>query len=215
RPGFEDTVWFRMNIGRNQNAGPRWVMPVICRRGHVTSNEIGAIRIGQDETHFQIPRQHAEKFAAAVKRSGESQSDTGEEGDDIIIEASATGPRDTARRNRKSFARPNNSGGGRPGGGRPPHKPKGKSGFKGKSDRGSNPGTSNSGGSYGYSETSKPAPKRSGVGYQGGDPFKSDGPRTDGSGKAKRDPKRKPNSKNKGKPKGRFSDKPNRKKPAS
>ncbi len=226
RPGFEDTVWFRMNIGRNQNAGPRWVMPVICRRGHVTSNEIGAIRIGQDETHFQIPRAHAEKFADAVKRSGESQSDTGEEGDDIIIEASAQGPRDTARRNRKSFSRPNNSGGknsgsGRPGsGGRPPFKSKGKSNFKGKPDRAGAPGSSGSGGSYGYSDTSKPAPKRSGVGYQGADPFKSDGPKsdgptTDGSGKAKRDPKRKPNSKNKGKPKGRFSDKPNRKKPAS
>ena len=36
RPGFEDIVWFRMDIGRRQNADPRWILPLICRRGHVT-----------------------------------------------------------------------------------------------------------------------------------------------------------------------------------
>jgi ATP-dependent RNA helicase DeaD len=44
-PGFEDSAWFRMNIGRRQNADPRWILPLLCRRGHVTRNEIGAIRI--------------------------------------------------------------------------------------------------------------------------------------------------------------------------
>ncbi|MCB2080259.1 MAG: DEAD/DEAH box helicase, partial [Novosphingobium sp.] len=28
RPGFEDVVWFRMNIGRRQNADPRWILPL-------------------------------------------------------------------------------------------------------------------------------------------------------------------------------------------
>ena len=32
RPGFEDTVWFRINIGRRQNADPRWILPLLCRR---------------------------------------------------------------------------------------------------------------------------------------------------------------------------------------
>src|SRR3546814_4287367 len=44
RPGFEDTVWFRMDIGRRQNADPRWLLPLLCRRGHITKNEVGAIR---------------------------------------------------------------------------------------------------------------------------------------------------------------------------
>jgi ATP-dependent RNA helicase DeaD len=44
--GFEDVVWFRMDIGRRQNADPRWILPLLCRRGHITRNEIGAIRIG-------------------------------------------------------------------------------------------------------------------------------------------------------------------------
>src|SRR3546814_11274385 len=62
RPGFEDVVWFRMNTGRRQNADPRWILPLLCRRGHITRNDIGAIRIGPAETFFQIPRALADRF---------------------------------------------------------------------------------------------------------------------------------------------------------
>lgn len=97
RPGFEDTVWFRMDIGRSQNADPRWLLPLICRRGHITRNEIGAIRIGQAETYFQIPRTLADKYAAAAARTGESD---GEE-EALLIERSDAGPREAARTNRQ------------------------------------------------------------------------------------------------------------------
>ena len=97
RPGFEDTVWFKMDIGRRRNADPRWILPLLCRRGHITRNEVGAIRIGPDETFFQIPRAIADKFSAAVART----ADDGADGDDIPIEASAEAPRDAARANRK------------------------------------------------------------------------------------------------------------------
>jgi ATP-dependent RNA helicase DeaD len=132
RPGFEDTVWFRMDIGRSQNADPRWILPLLCRRGHVTRGEIGAIRIGQAETYFQIPRTLAAKFADAVARTAQAE---GEE-EAVIIERSETGPREAARGNRqlrpsrstadnafvkakpagKTFARKPNGGGGAPGG---------------------------------------------------------------------------------------------------
>ena len=69
RAGFDDVVWFRMDIGRRQNADPRWVLPLICRRGHVTKTEIGAIRIGQTETSFQVPRAIADRFFAAVRKT--------------------------------------------------------------------------------------------------------------------------------------------------
>ncbi|RVQ67159.1 DEAD/DEAH box helicase [Croceicoccus ponticola] len=95
RPGFEDTVWFSMDIGRRQNADARWILPLLCRRGHITRNEVGAIRIGGNETHFQIPRTIADKFAAAVVRT--AQDESGEE--TVHIEASE-GPRETARENR-------------------------------------------------------------------------------------------------------------------
>ena len=88
RPGFDDVVWFRMDVGRRQNADPRWIMPLICRRGHVTRSEIGAIRVGPGETWFQIPRGMAAKFAQAVQRTANAD---GEDESGIRIEPSPPG----------------------------------------------------------------------------------------------------------------------------
>jgi ATP-dependent RNA helicase DeaD len=126
RPGFEDVVWFRMDIGRRQNAEPRWILPLICRRGHITRNEIGAIRIGQHETWFQVPRPIAAKFADAVQRTASPE----DEQDAIAIVEAPEGPRVEARENRKHggggkvHARPLN------------RKPGGGAGFRGKSGNG-------------------------------------------------------------------------------
>lgn len=97
RPGFEDVVWFKIGIGRRQNAEPRWLLPLICRRGHITRSEIGAIRVGPAESWFQVPRAIAPKFAETLKRT----IDGDDEQDAILIEESATGPRIEARNNRK------------------------------------------------------------------------------------------------------------------
>jgi ATP-dependent RNA helicase DeaD len=97
RPGFEDTVWFRLDVGRADNADPRWILPLLCRRGHVTRGEIGAIRIGQHETFVQIPRQIADRFAAAAARTGDGE---GEEAA-LVIARSDSGPREAARSNRQ------------------------------------------------------------------------------------------------------------------
>ena len=89
RPGFEDTVWFRIGVGRRQRAEARWLLPLLCRRGHITRNEIGAIRIGQHESWAQIPRAISARFADAVERT--SQGD--DEQDAIAIEEAPDGPR--------------------------------------------------------------------------------------------------------------------------
>ena len=99
RPGFEDTVWFRLGTGRRQGADPKWILPVLCRRGHVSRNEIGAIRIGGEETFVQIPRAIAGKFADAIERTGQAELAAGE--DSLPIEHSEQGPRDMARENRR------------------------------------------------------------------------------------------------------------------
>ena len=83
RPGFDDVIWFRMDLGRRQNADPRWILPLLCRRGHITRNEIGAIRIGIHETHFQVPRSIAGRFADAVARTA---SGSAEDGSEVRIE---------------------------------------------------------------------------------------------------------------------------------
>jgi ATP-dependent RNA helicase DeaD len=66
-PGFENSVWFRMSVGHKNNADPRWLLPLICRVGHVTKKEIGAIRIFEAETKFEVTRDVAERFAAAIR----------------------------------------------------------------------------------------------------------------------------------------------------
>ena len=123
RPGFEDVVWFKIGIGRRQNAEPRWILPLLCRRGHITRNEIGAIRIGQHESWFQVPKTAAAKFADAIART----ADTDDEQDAIVIEESPDGPRVEARQNRREF------GGGDGGGPRVRPKPFGKGPRKGPS----------------------------------------------------------------------------------
>ncbi|MDE2302840.1 MAG: DEAD/DEAH box helicase [Sphingomonadales bacterium] len=79
RPGFEDSAWFRINIGRRHNADPRWVLPLLCRRGHVGRSEIGSIRIAAQETLFEVPGAIAQRFLAAVRRTA------GEDGDVEIV----------------------------------------------------------------------------------------------------------------------------------
>lgn len=119
RPGFDDVVWFRMDIGRRQNADPRWLLPLLCRRGHITRNEIGAIRIATHETHFQVPRAIEAKFRAAVKRTANPGA---EDESGITIELAPDSPRDAASDNARQY-----KGGPRPGGHdgpRPPRKHK-------------------------------------------------------------------------------------------
>lgn len=99
RAGFEDTVWFHMDVGRRHNADPRWLLPLLCRRGHVTKNEIGAIRIAANETMFEIPRAIASRFVAAVKRT--ANDDDGGEGS-VRIEPMHGNPRDAAKHNRRA-----------------------------------------------------------------------------------------------------------------
>jgi ATP-dependent RNA helicase DeaD len=61
-----DGVQFRVNLGENDKADPRWLLPLICRRGGVTRREVGAIRIGARETLFEIAGNAARDFAAAA-----------------------------------------------------------------------------------------------------------------------------------------------------
>lgn len=67
-PRGEEGIWFRMNVGRDGRADPRWVLPFLCRRGGVQRNEIGRIRILGRETQFEVAPAAASRFAAAARR---------------------------------------------------------------------------------------------------------------------------------------------------
>jgi len=62
-----DTVWFRLNIGRKDGADPRQLLPMLCRRGKITRDEVGAIRIFDKETKVEIDADVAERFYELAK----------------------------------------------------------------------------------------------------------------------------------------------------
>ena len=59
-------AWFRLSVGRRQNADPKWLIPLICRTGGITKADIGAIRIFDTDTRFEVMADAAEAFTAAV-----------------------------------------------------------------------------------------------------------------------------------------------------
>jgi hypothetical protein len=59
-------VLFRINMGARDKADPKWMLPLICRRGNVTRREVGAIRIGPVETIFEISDEAALDFGRAA-----------------------------------------------------------------------------------------------------------------------------------------------------
>ena len=65
-----DGVWFRLPVGRSKNADPKWLVPLICRLGHVTKKDIGQIRIFDHETKFEIAADAESRFREAVAAAG-------------------------------------------------------------------------------------------------------------------------------------------------
>ncbi len=62
--------WFRLSVGRRNNADPKWLIPLICRLGAITKAEIGPIRIFDRETKFEVAPDAAAGFASAVQAAG-------------------------------------------------------------------------------------------------------------------------------------------------
>ncbi|MDX7950871.1 DEAD/DEAH box helicase [Lichenihabitans sp. Uapishka_5] len=100
-------VWFRLDTGRANNADPRRLLPMLCRRGDITRQDIGAIRIFDRETKVEIHPDKAAHFAEAVRRTNGAGA--------VAIDrvAEAPGP---ARRDAKAGVEPRKP--------RKPHKPR-------------------------------------------------------------------------------------------
>jgi ATP-dependent RNA helicase DeaD len=67
-PMTGNTVWFTVNVGRSKHADPKWLIPLLCRRGNVTKQAIGKIQILTRETRVEIASDAADRFAEAVRR---------------------------------------------------------------------------------------------------------------------------------------------------
>jgi len=98
-----DMVWFRINIGRDKNADPKWLLPTICRLGHVTKPDVGSIKIFERETKFEITRSAEAKFRAAIAAATEDGV--------TVSDAVAPGPGEKSLRR---FDKPRHDDGDRP-----------------------------------------------------------------------------------------------------
>ena len=90
----EPSVWFRAAIGRKKNAEARWLLPMICRRGGIDKVDIGAIKISDTTTEFEISERVAASFAANIRRPDKE--------DNIRIEALAGAPSGGADSDKRS-----------------------------------------------------------------------------------------------------------------
>ncbi|MFD2205563.1 DEAD/DEAH box helicase [Kiloniella antarctica] len=109
RVDFEDGVWISMTVGRKHTADPKWLLPMVCRAGCITKNEIGAIRIHMAETHVELTPKGAEKFFETIGNNDRIEKTITvkrlegipEEPDDVMDDKNAKGfhrqPRDSKK----------------------------------------------------------------------------------------------------------------------
>jgi len=110
--GDGNFVPFRIRFGARQGATPARLMAAVCRRGDINGRQIGAIRIGKQESAFEVDAGVAEQF---LERA--AQPDPRNPGETIerIAELPDYGP---ARRPPRSRGRFKQDRGGRQGGDR-------------------------------------------------------------------------------------------------
>jgi ATP-dependent RNA helicase DeaD len=99
RAGFEGSTWFLINAGRRHNADPRWLLPLICRYGHVGRNDIGAIRVAANESYFEVTQRATPGFIKALRRATIAPEDNG-----LVIEQAPPRGVDAKPRSRPPMA---------------------------------------------------------------------------------------------------------------
>jgi len=68
RGGDRGYTWFTINVGRSKKADPKWLIPMLCRRGNITKRAIGKIQILARDTRVEIANDATERFVAALGR---------------------------------------------------------------------------------------------------------------------------------------------------
>jgi len=78
-----DMAWFRLDVGRQNRADPKWILPMLCRRGGITRQDIGQIRIQDTVTEVQIAANKAVDFLVNARKGN---------ADDVFIAAADERP---------------------------------------------------------------------------------------------------------------------------
>jgi hypothetical protein len=61
-------VPFRITFGTQHGADPRRLLAVVCRRGGIAGNQVGAIRVGELWSTFQVAEDVAHEFERAAAK---------------------------------------------------------------------------------------------------------------------------------------------------
>lgn len=61
-------VWFKVNVGLHQRADPKWLLPMLCRRGNIEKEHIGGFRVFAHETRVLIRADIAGAFFERASR---------------------------------------------------------------------------------------------------------------------------------------------------
>ncbi len=54
RDAFGPSKWISLSVGRDQRAEPRWLLPLLCRCANLTREQIGAIRVQDNQTLVEV-----------------------------------------------------------------------------------------------------------------------------------------------------------------
>ncbi|WP_166418447.1 DEAD/DEAH box helicase [Cochlodiniinecator piscidefendens] len=54
REEFGPSKWMSLSVGRSENAEARWLLPMMCRAGRIDKQDLGAIRVQQNETFVEL-----------------------------------------------------------------------------------------------------------------------------------------------------------------
>ncbi|EUK17622.1 DEAD/DEAH box helicase [Commensalibacter papalotli (ex Servin-Garciduenas et al. 2014)] len=65
---FDSGSWYEMPVGRNDNADPKWLIPVLCKIANIQKKDIGSIRISDQSTKFEIAADKVDDFNKSISR---------------------------------------------------------------------------------------------------------------------------------------------------
>ena len=66
RAEFGKSVWFTVSTGRNDGAEPRTLLPMLCRVGDMTRDDIGAIRVQPRHSYVEVAEAAVSKLVNAL-----------------------------------------------------------------------------------------------------------------------------------------------------
>ncbi|MCA0044366.1 DEAD/DEAH box helicase [Celeribacter litoreus] len=102
RAAFGPSKWVSLSVGRQQNAEPRWLLPLLCRAGGLEKAQIGKIRMEDTETFVELQESAAGGFIDRIGNGGVLE-------DDITVTALEGAPAFSKER-RSPAGRPQKSG---------------------------------------------------------------------------------------------------------